>query len=493
MALLMSLIMSSRHPLSIHLLVFRGTMVVQGMPFIPTPAPISLKVTIVGGGLSGLAAAYALRRAGHEVLILEKSDGSSRSMQSPGGLRSLPNMTKVLMNWGLEQELSRIAIEHESTNFLCAETGEKLGVVSAHLEDQIRMDTDLHFTSFLFAHGDVHNLLYDIAKREGVIFQFNATVVGADPGSGVVLLDNGEAIEADLIVGADGCHSTLRQYIESPEEKMSNNVENMLILSFTGTICPVDMKDDLQILERQADLNFCFGNRFFVSVHFHSKPEAPHYSVVLHHPYNEDDIPIRYQDWGPLKDVADFDFDFDQLAPWLRKLISRADQIWGRIASIKPTPHCFDNSRLVLVGEAIHTMSPGSASTPAMSLEDAQTLGCLFSVIENKNQIHRLLTAFDEIRLPRAAFAHYKDTIHTELAMLAAGPHRDMRDEFLIKSLEQNLKSEDEEMLEFYEEDIRMYAYDPGEETVSWWSRYGAMILDSTERKFLEVRVHVTV
>jgi salicylate hydroxylase len=42
------------------------------------PAPLSLKFIVVGGSISGLACGYLLRRAGHDVTILEKSDGKSK-------------------------------------------------------------------------------------------------------------------------------------------------------------------------------------------------------------------------------------------------------------------------------------------------------------------------------------------------------------------------------------------------------------------------------
>ncbi|KAF9526697.1 hypothetical protein CPB83DRAFT_857313 [Crepidotus variabilis] len=456
------------------------------LPHVPTTAPISLKFTVVGGGLAGLATAYALRRAGHNVLVVEKSDGTARS---PGGLRSSPNMTKVLAKWGLMREVLQLATELDNTNFLSAHTGEMLGIMSAKLIQEIQKDSDPNSSFLLVTQGEVHELMYNVARREGVTFRFNSAVVEADIQSGVVTLEDGEEIEADLIVGADGCHSGLRRYVENTEEKMSKS-ENVGILDFTGTLTNEDVEKDPRLLEHKSDLDMYFGNGFYVSVHFHSAPEKRRFSVVIAHPY-EDDVPIQYEDWKPLEKSSDFNFDLEQLAPWLRKLISLATHKWGRIFTVKETLQNVNKSRLVLVGEAFHAISPGSFLSGAMSFEDAHTLGCLFSAIQSKSQINRFLTAYDEIRLPRSSFVHHKDAYHRGVATLPPGPYRDTRDAHLRMSLQQGMG--DAEMAEIYGEDIRMFTYDPGVDTGAWWNQYGSMVLDPESRTRRESIMEVQI
>ncbi len=64
-----------------------------------------MKVIIVGAGIAGLAAAIALRRARHDVVVLEKS-----SMASEIGAAILlqPNAMRVVKRWGLEPERARL-------------------------------------------------------------------------------------------------------------------------------------------------------------------------------------------------------------------------------------------------------------------------------------------------------------------------------------------------------------------------------------------------
>ncbi|KAH6904276.1 hypothetical protein BKA70DRAFT_1226927 [Coprinopsis sp. MPI-PUGE-AT-0042] len=98
-----------------------------GQVFIhPTRAPFALNFIVVGGSISGLATAYSLKQAGHNVLVIEKGDGTFKSV---GGLRLCqadltnlerviadcktrghpPNMTRVLNQWGLAPALQKIS------------------------------------------------------------------------------------------------------------------------------------------------------------------------------------------------------------------------------------------------------------------------------------------------------------------------------------------------------------------------------------------------
>lgn len=44
----------------------------------PLKSVVSLRILVVGGSIGGLATAYALQKAGHDVVVLEQSDGKTR-------------------------------------------------------------------------------------------------------------------------------------------------------------------------------------------------------------------------------------------------------------------------------------------------------------------------------------------------------------------------------------------------------------------------------
>lgn len=68
---------------------------------------VSLDITIVGAGIGGLAAAYLLGRAGHHITVLE----SASTLSDVGaGIQITPNMTRLLLRWGLGDKLKEIAV-----------------------------------------------------------------------------------------------------------------------------------------------------------------------------------------------------------------------------------------------------------------------------------------------------------------------------------------------------------------------------------------------
>jgi len=60
-------------------------------------------------------------------------------------------------------------------------------------------------------------MLFTVAEKEGVKFQFNTTVIKADPSSVSVALESGEILGADVIVSTDGYHSLLRRVVTNSE------------------------------------------------------------------------------------------------------------------------------------------------------------------------------------------------------------------------------------------------------------------------------------
>jgi salicylate hydroxylase len=87
----------------------------------PRQAPFKLDIIIVGAGkslsstwpiylaflaIAGLSAAIGLAKSGHNVRLLERLPQLEKV---PGGVRLPPNVTKIFIRWGLEEELCKYA------------------------------------------------------------------------------------------------------------------------------------------------------------------------------------------------------------------------------------------------------------------------------------------------------------------------------------------------------------------------------------------------
>jgi len=67
-----------------------------------------LDIIIVGCGLGGLAAAYSLGRAGHNITIIE---GAPAIGEVGAGIQVSPNVSRVLISFGLADRLHAAAVE----------------------------------------------------------------------------------------------------------------------------------------------------------------------------------------------------------------------------------------------------------------------------------------------------------------------------------------------------------------------------------------------
>ena len=67
-----------------------------------------MNVVVVGAGIGGLAAAVALSRAGHEVVVCERA----RELREVGaGVQLSPNAARLLETWGLGTRLWDLAVQ----------------------------------------------------------------------------------------------------------------------------------------------------------------------------------------------------------------------------------------------------------------------------------------------------------------------------------------------------------------------------------------------
>ena len=73
-----------------------------------------LDIVIIGCGLGGLAAAYCLGQAGHNVTLLEAAPALG---EVGAGIQVSPNVSRLLIRWGIKEQLEKIAVRPESITF----------------------------------------------------------------------------------------------------------------------------------------------------------------------------------------------------------------------------------------------------------------------------------------------------------------------------------------------------------------------------------------
>ncbi len=315
-----------------------------------------MSAVIVGGGVAGPATALALHHVGIEAVVLERrsdrnpSEGSYFTI-APNGLDAL-HLLRAL-------DLARAVGFPSRANTMYGATGRLLGELSLGMP---LADGSVGLTakrSLLAAR------MLDEAERRGVEVRRGAQVVAveSDSASAAVTLSTGERLPADLVVGADGVHSRVRQAID-PTAPAGRYVG---LTNFGGITRKTPLAESL----RPEAWHFVFGARAFFGAH-----PTPDGDVVWFVNVPEPEISRERRAATSPEE-------------WRRHLLDRVAGDTGPAAKLiaagtlelagdntydlPHVPH-WTRDRLVVVGDAAHAPSPSSGQGASIALEDAVVL-----------------------------------------------------------------------------------------------------------------------
>ena len=172
------------------------------------PEAISVRCCIAGGGPAGMMLGFLLARAGVEVLVLEKHGDFLRDFR---GDTIHPSTLEVMHELGLLDEFLRLP--HQKVDELSAQ----VGAMQLTIADFRHLPTRCGFVA-LMPQWDFLNFLAEKAKPyAGFVLRMNTEVTGLIEESGRVIglraktADGALEVRADLVVGADGRSSIVRE------------------------------------------------------------------------------------------------------------------------------------------------------------------------------------------------------------------------------------------------------------------------------------------
>ncbi|WTL13833.1 FAD-dependent monooxygenase [Kribbella sp. NBC_01505] len=157
-------------------------------------------VLIVGASIAGPALAWWLHRYGFEVTVVERAPALL-----PGGYKVdiRGAALDVVAQMGLKDRLEGLGTDMRFMSFVNS-TGRRLVDVRADLF-MGRGEADLEVMR-----GDLSQILYD-ETRANVDYRFGDTVTGLNAVTGEVTFEHADAQSYDVVIGADGLHSTVRR------------------------------------------------------------------------------------------------------------------------------------------------------------------------------------------------------------------------------------------------------------------------------------------
>jgi len=336
-----------------------------------------LRVSIVGGGIGGLSTAVALRRHGIEATVFEQA----RTLGEVGaGVVLMPNALKLLDRLGLKDAMNRIgaAFSEESGYHLKDGT---------YVAPRIRHDSKQEYSLLGMHRADLLTALADALPADSVRTGHRCVGFEQNATSATLTFDNGNVVESDIVLAADGIRSTLQQYVVEPSEPIHSGM-----VAYRGLVAAADLPEGWPLL----------ANRVWMGEgsHFLTFPvrngEMVNYVGFL--PSSEH----AQESWSAPGDPKKLAAAFATWDPQITGLLGSVEStFWWGLYDRTPLEK-WVNGRLALVGDAAHPMLPHVGQGANQAIEDAYTLGVLLERVSPENVAEALL-AYEQVRLPRAS------------------------------------------------------------------------------------------
>ncbi len=336
------------------------------------------RVAVVGAGLGGLSVAGFLQRAGFPVTIYEQSPTFSRT---GAGIILSANVMKVLRRLGVERALIEAGIKPHCYISRAWDTGEIMYKIVFDAASEER-----YGGPYLNIHrGDLHAVL-ERAVTPGSI-RFNYRLSGLEQTNDCVHLafENGEKAETDIVIGADGIRSKVR------ESLLGNELPRFVGAVAYRAIFPATRLAGFEI----PDCTKWWGRDRHILPYFMTSRRDEIYviGVVPWRRWDSDAafLPASREDL--LEAFADFHQD-------LQRVLEAAQDVsvWPIYDRVRDDR--WSRDRVALLGDACHPMRPYMAAGGAMAVEDAAILSRCIAGFESLDVAFR---TYETTRISRVA------------------------------------------------------------------------------------------
>ena len=314
------------------------------------------EVLIVGGGIGGLTAALCLAQQGQTVQVFEQASAIS---ETGAGIQLSPNATRVLFHLGLEVPLRVAAFLPQHTEIRDWRSGR---LISRNVLGETARDT-FGFPYLHVHRGDLIGVLEQAVRGEPRITLHVGKRVHtlSQNEDAVSLVADDKTFDADILIGADGIRSVVREVLFGPARA-----------TFTGNVAwrmliPVE---DLPAGLLTPGVGVWWGpGRHFV--HYFVRRGALVNCVCV---AEQDGWTV--ESWTEPGNPQELRDAFAGWHPTIQTLIGQAQpgSLFKWALFDRPPMPEWGQNRVSLLGDACHPTLPFMAQGAAMAIEDAAVL-----------------------------------------------------------------------------------------------------------------------
>jgi len=361
-----------------------------------------MNVMIAGAGLGGLTAGLALRRAGFDVEIHEAAPVLG---EVGAGLTLSRGAQAVFRALGIQDRVAAFACRSASLPFMHYRSGAVLAGAydnSNGLPDDGTLDVarQIH-------RADLHRVLVEAFAEvgPGVVTGHKLISIQQSTGFVTVCFENGDVATCDVLIGADGVRSAVRDALISSDQPR-----------FTGQLAyrflvPMDLARPFMGSGRSGV--YIGPKRTFNRYTLRGGEVVNCVGIVANDTWTD-------EGWSTPANVEEMQKAFSGWHRDVRGLIDQAEAAikWG-LFDRTPLPN-WTTGRVSLLGDAAHAMLPFLGMGAAMAIEDGMVLARAFAA---ESDYAAALARYEEARMARTGLIHAKSVEQGELTQ-ARDPDR---------------------------------------------------------------------
>jgi salicylate hydroxylase len=365
-----------------------------------------MRVIVVGAGIGGLTAALALRRCGIEVQVFEQA---TELREVGAGVRLSSNATRLLHRLGCEAAMRAAGVRPASSTYLRWDDGRIIAREMLGEEAERRYGAP----QYSFHRADLLTLLAAALPADIIHLGHRCVALQQHPGRVELGFDNGARAGAELVIGADGIHSMVRELIFGREAPRFSG-----FIAYRALIAA----ERLAAVRIEMELKVWLGPGH----HFVQYPISGgrYMNFVAVAPADA----WRIESWTATGEVADALREFAGWHPEVRAIIGAAQGVNKTALYDRDPLPAWTTGRVALMGDAAHPMLPLMAMGAVQSIEDAVVLArCLEGVVK-PDGLAIALKRYQQLRMPRAIRAQQGSRRNTVVYHLPDGEEQRRRD-----------------------------------------------------------------
>ncbi|KAK3817333.1 MAG: hypothetical protein J3Q66DRAFT_339540 [Benniella sp.] len=394
-------------------------------------------VLISGAGLGGLFLAILLERAGIPYHVYERA-AAVKPLGAALGLNA--NILPAFDQLGLLEELTNIAFPMSTLDFY-HENLEYIGSM-----DVSGFKTQAGYDSYIFHRPDLYNVLLSKVPAGKVSFNKKVVSVEQDEDGVTIRTSDGMTFHGDILVGADGAYSTVRQliYKDMTEKNVlpDSDADGPKVghICMVGTTHPLDPEKFPVLKDNRCNFTTIIGH---AKAHTWLTTTLPNNRIAFSVKEQLDEktakeARFRNSEWSPesnekmiqeirnfpIKHYGDAGEGKDERRT-LGDLIDATDPaLISKVFLEVKLYETWHHGRTVLIGDAVHKMQPSAGQGAVNTMEDAVILAnCLYDLSDGKQPVttKRITEAFQDYREQRYPHAKFQVENSTKMSGIFSG------------------------------------------------------------------------